>query len=270
MRQFRCKLMGRPPRSPRQDAMHRLHLPIHEPCHENWDAMDQESDARRFCDVCTKQVHDLSSMTERQARKVLKVESAKGRVCVRYRTQRDGGILFRTETTAAPSLWQATLAAASMALVMLTGCADVEPTEILDDKCVYERGPLSFELARGQGTCPAAEEHELMGDVAVPEEVMGKIAVDPEPTDPEPEPVMGEAPAEEPCDSSDKPEDPEVQGEIEMMGDVAYEPDPPEPKPEKHPVKMGKIAAPVDHDEPADPDASKLEFAPDPDGPRRL
>ena len=51
--------------------MRRLHLPIQDPCHENWDAMNLEGEGRRFCDVCTKHVHDLSVMTERKARAVI-------------------------------------------------------------------------------------------------------------------------------------------------------------------------------------------------------
>jgi hypothetical protein len=113
----------------------RLHLPIQEPCHENWDAMSRDGDAQRFCGVCVKQVHDLSAMTEPQARAVLATESAKGRVCVRYKADRDGNIAFAPETVTASSLWRMTLAAAGMSLALLTGCTDTTPDRVLSDRC---------------------------------------------------------------------------------------------------------------------------------------
>jgi hypothetical protein len=164
--------------------MRRLHLPIQNPCHEDWTAMESDGESRRFCDVCTKHVHDLSTMTESTARAVLASESANGRVCVRYTTDATGNIKFKAETVEAPSLWRMTLAAASMAMALFSsGCADSEPDRVTIDECVYEVGPWSFTAERGQGTCPAA--------------------------DPEPEPmVMGEIaaiPAEQPCDPQEKP-----------------------------------------------------------------
>jgi hypothetical protein len=214
--------------------MPRLHLPIQDPCHENWDAMNREGEARRFCEVCTKHVHDLSALTEGEARAVLAEESAKGRVCVRYRADQDGNIKFRQETVSAPTpgFWRMTMAAAGLGLALLTGCTDSQPDEVLEDRCVYELGPWSFSAQRGQGTCPAVEEEPEMPMV------MGAIPIEdppPEPTThevkgdvgPVPEAVMGEAPMVEP----DPVPKPEVMGkiapveqpepaEIELMGDV--------------------------------------------------
>jgi hypothetical protein len=199
--------------------MRRLHLPIQNPCHEDWTAMASDGESRRFCDVCTKHVHDLSAMTESVARDVLASESAKGRVCVRYTTDTAGNIKFKAETVEAPSLWRMTLAAASMALALLTGCADSEPDRVTNDECVYEVGPWSFTAERGQGTCPAVEpEPEPL--------VMGQLEAVIEP--PPPEPIherMGDMPAE-------------------PMGVVAPIMDPPPPPPEPKPVLMGKIAPP--------------------------
>lgn len=216
--------------------MRRLHLPIQNPCHEDWTAMESDGESRRFCDVCTKHVHDLSTMTESMARDVLASESAKGRVCVRYTTDATGNIKFKAETVEAPSLWRMTLAAASMAMALFTtGCADSEPDRVTIDECVYEVGPWSFTVERGQGTCPAADPepeqmimggieaviepqpepiHEVMGDMPaepmgavpppapIPETVeMGKIAP------PEPVEVKGEiaaVPTEQPCDPQEK------------------------------------------------------------------
>jgi hypothetical protein len=197
--------------------MSRLHLPIQDPCHENWDAMNREGDARRFCEVCTKQVHDLSAMTERKARKVLEDASGRGRVCVRYTADDAGNINFVPDMAPAPNMWRMTLAAASMTLALLTGCTDSAPDEILEDRCVYEIGPWGFTATRGQGSCPAVdapEEHEI--------EMVGMIAIEPQEPPPEPVPTR------------------------ELKGDIGEPPPPPvvepEPAPEPKHVKMGKMA----------------------------
>ena len=184
--------------------MRRLHLPIQEPCHENWDAMSLEGDARRFCGVCVKQVHDLSALTEIQARTVLAEESAKGRMCVRYKADDAGNIKFKPETVSASSLWRQTLAAASMTLALLTGCADPEPDRVLSDRCEYEVGPWSFTALRGQGTCPAVHQ-ELESDLGT--EIVGQLVAEPPPPEPRTHEVKG---------GLGEP----VQ-EIEMMGDIA-------------------------------------------------
>jgi hypothetical protein len=208
--------------------MARLHLPIQNPCHEDWDAMNREAAGRRFCEVCTKQVHDLSVLTEPEARQVLVRESAKGRVCVRYTLDEVGEIKFRPQTTEAPSRWRMTWMAAGLAVGLLSGCADGGPDRVRADACVYEVGPWNFELARGEGTCPASD--------AVPEppepSVMGEIeAIPPEP-EPEIRAVKGEAPllVEPPPPPPTnrrmgKIAPPKV--EVEMMGDVAAVPDEP-------------------------------------------
>lgn len=247
--------------------MPRLRLPIHDPCHEDWAAMDDQGDGRRFCDQCTKNVHDVSSMTEREARAMLRIEQAKGRVCVRYRTDVAGNIKFRAETVQASSSWRSMLAAAGMAVMMLSGCTSGQPDEVLDDKCVYEVGPWSVELARGEGTCPAAE-------IEVEPVLMGEPAVVLDPTEPDPEAEMGELvePEPEPEPEMGALVEPAPEPKHAKMGKVALPPDPePEPihelkgeieaLPEPEMIKMGDIAP---TDEPCDP------LAPDSPGPRRL
>jgi hypothetical protein len=56
-------------------------LPIANPCPENWDSM-QAAGNRRFCDKCEKHVHDLSSMTPRQAAEL--VAAKRSKLCVRF------------------------------------------------------------------------------------------------------------------------------------------------------------------------------------------
>jgi hypothetical protein len=191
--------------------------------------MSHDGDARRFCGVCVKQVHDLSALTETEARTVLADESAKGRVCVRYKADAAGNIKFKPETVTAASVWRMTLAAAGMTLALLTGCTDTSPDRILADRCEYEVGPWSFSAARGEGTCPAVEpepEHEIVGEIMIepptePESVVSMGAAPP--IEPVVEPVaeMGKIALPEPEIRAPEVPEREVKGEIEVMGDIA-------------------------------------------------
>lgn len=209
--------------------MRRLHLPIHDPCHENWDAMQEADGKRRYCESCEKHVHDVSAMTEHEAWSVITEASQRGRVCVRYVTDgATGRIKFKTETVAAPapSSFSSLLAAAGVAATLLgSGCTSSEPTRVEADRCVYEVGPWSFTAARGEGTCPdVSPEHERMGQM---ERVDQGEVVDV----PKPDTAVAGGLGAEPI----------------MMGEMPPEPLPP-PEPVVH-ERMGKIAAPqpVEH-----------------------
>lgn len=220
--------------------LRRLRLPIAEPCHENWDAMDGEG-ARRFCDACQTQVTNLSDMSEGEAKQFLRAKAGKN-VCVRYRSDHDGNIAFKRPSVTAPiptamSGWRATLAAAAgLAAVALGGCTGERyPDRVDSERCTYDMGPLSFQLERGQGNCPPENEHEF---------VMGAIA--PEPVTPDPIERMGKVAIEDP---------PEVMGEAPIA----------EPEPEPEPL-MGDIAVPEDLQGQAPEPCDGEPPAPDPDG----
>ena len=66
--------------------MHQTEVPIPSPCPADWNAMTGDA-RKRFCSTCDKHVHDLSAMTERQARVAAKPGS-----CVRYAHDRFGRI----------------------------------------------------------------------------------------------------------------------------------------------------------------------------------
>jgi hypothetical protein len=233
--------------------MRRLHLPIQDPCHADWDAMNRTDGASRFCDSCAKHVHDVSSMTEHEAWTVLADQSKKGRVCVRYTVDgRTGHIKYKVETIAAPapSSFSGLFAAASVAVALLgSGCTNGEPTHVEADRCVYEVGPWSFTAARGEGSCPDVEDISVMGGLREVDD--GKV-IEPQPNpdtavagglgvevlEPDPVPTMGEAPMVEPPQPTERPEH-------VTMGKIAA------PPPTEH-VKMGDVG-PVD--EPCD-DAS--------------
>jgi hypothetical protein len=59
------------------------------PCLQSWKEM-RGSDQIRFCDHCAKDVHNLSQMTRKQARKI--VAQSNGGICVRYIRRPDGRI----------------------------------------------------------------------------------------------------------------------------------------------------------------------------------
>jgi Carboxypeptidase regulatory-like domain len=73
----------------------RLKLSVTEPCHENWHAMPG-TERERFCEACERVVHNLSAMTERDARKVL-AASEGSRICARLCHDSQGDLVFRPE-----------------------------------------------------------------------------------------------------------------------------------------------------------------------------
>ncbi|MFV8756775.1 hypothetical protein ACNOYE_40035 [Nannocystaceae bacterium ST9] len=207
--------------------MRRLHLPIQDPCHEDWDAMNRTEGASRFCGSCAKHVHDVSAMSEPEARAVLAEESKRGRVCVRYTVDsRTGAIKYKVETVGAPTPtgFSSLLAAASVAVALLgSGCTGSEPTRVEADRCTYEVGPWTFTAERGEGTCPDAEPEQVVGQLEVVDN--GQVIDVPQPETA----VAGGLGAE--------PIEPQVMGEMAVV-------EPPPPPPENDRVTMGKIAAP--------------------------
>lgn len=236
--------------------MKKLRLPIADPCHQNWDGMDEQGGGKRFCDSCSKNVHDLSEMTEPQARQLLDAPRPQDGLCIRYASHHDGSVRFRTPSIRAPAPpafagWRAGVAAGIAAMAM-TGCADAKraPSGVTDTHCNYEVGPFSYTLARGEGSCPAAEGHGVFVTDPEPEQVMGKMVQ----VEPDPVPEMGEMMVEPPMPSMGAAP---VEPDVPCAGDdpnVKVNTPPPErsvkgeapaPAPEL-PRKMGKIAKPVD------------------------
>ncbi|MBL0334075.1 MAG: hypothetical protein IPP73_01705 [Chitinophagaceae bacterium] len=60
-----------------------IHLHIPEPCHENWQAMTPVEKGR-FCAVCSTQVTDFSSMSDRELAVFFKKHAAE-KICGRFR-----------------------------------------------------------------------------------------------------------------------------------------------------------------------------------------
>ncbi|MCB9568317.1 MAG: hypothetical protein H6710_14095 [Myxococcales bacterium] len=241
-------------------------LPINTPCDESWSAM-RGGPSRRFCDVCARDVHDLSQMTERDARTLL--AGASERLCVRYAIGHDGAIRFQPEASAAPppptNLVQlrtptrdrpAAIARAAAAAVVLAACTphhhDEEPP-CAEPEIVQELGQGGVEGIMEPPPPPPP-----------PPIVQGGIGPELEPPPPPPPPPIVEDP-------------PAVMGQVAevKMGDVAGPeiPPPPPPPPDRDHVKMGKIAYdPELHADPVEDVPCDSPPPPPPaphDGPRR-
>ena len=77
--------------------MRRQDVHIPEPCHADWQEMDGDSE-RRFCDACSKHVHDLSAMTRDEARTFM-AANQDGHVCVQYLLDDEDQLIFRDDST---------------------------------------------------------------------------------------------------------------------------------------------------------------------------
>jgi hypothetical protein len=72
--------------------MRREQAHISTPCDADWKSMSPRG-AARLCSMCDKLVHDLSAMTEGEARALLGTRSAAG-LCIRYLYDAEGQIWF--------------------------------------------------------------------------------------------------------------------------------------------------------------------------------
>lgn len=193
------------------------HLPIADPCHEDWDAMDRV-ERGRFCQSCVKQVYDLSSMTEPQARTVLR-DNAGSRICVRYCHDAEGQIRFRPPAVASTTCGSPRRMAWAGAMVMAVAMAACTPHQRPDD-------------------APRAKPETA----ATETQVLGRLPVRESP-EPEIQQAKGEIVA---IDPEPKPEPkPEPEPEYELLGDVAAEPLPPPPPVEPVHAVKGDVAMPT-------------------------
>jgi hypothetical protein len=100
-------------------------IDVESPCSESWNEM-QGSEQIRFCSHCAKNVHNLSEMTRKQARKI--VAESQGGICVRYIRRPDGRIQtlkntlhqITRQTGLAAGVLSASLSASSIAYAQTT------------------------------------------------------------------------------------------------------------------------------------------------------
>lgn len=125
--------------------MHRTRLPIAAPCDADWNAMPG-TETRRFCTHCRKHVHDLSALSEHEAHALLRTQ---GRLCVQYRTDAAGYILFQPEggevRPARPRAGHASAVSVAAAAAVLAAC---EPAQPVDG---YDEGAAGYALQASDG-----------------------------------------------------------------------------------------------------------------------
>jgi|GEM_PF-2348185 len=215
--------------------MKRKELHIAEPCSADWDQMTGD-DRKRFCSSCTKHVHNVSELTEGEARELL---SENSNLCVQYAFNREGKILFSDTPDPTWRLFRQAeglkrLMAAAALVMPLAFASACEP-----DAASTTEPVASSPLVIGEGGVKIQEQNQGAGR-----------SVEFKPSDPKPQPeeidvlqgepevahdlVMGQTPAEPeeevqhvkgemaPIDKQEhgQPEEVEV-----LRGDVLYDPD---------------------------------------------
>ncbi len=110
-------------------------ITVPSPCSQDWFDMDDSGEQpARFCNQCQEHVHDISSMTRREA--LAFMEKHRWQVCVNYEVGEDGEILYAPEP---PSRWARQLdgalrlaAAAALVVPLLSACEEspeqIQPT----------------------------------------------------------------------------------------------------------------------------------------------
>jgi hypothetical protein len=130
---------------------------IEDPCAEDLDRMPRSLNAR-FCDRCRRKVHDLSSMTRREAEAFI---AGAEEACVSFAYDDDGDIVFRHPVTAA------LLAGRDEARRMLTVAATVPilATAACHRTETTDREAKAHLVAVASAASTAPCESDLMGEI---------------------------------------------------------------------------------------------------------
>ncbi len=213
--------------------MRATRLPITGPCPVDLERQGADG-AVRFCEHCDKDVHVLSAMTRGEAGDFLR-EHAGERMCLSYRVDAEGRIVFRDDCAPAPDLRGGNL----VPLSRLTGRGEARRTAAF-----VPRAAAGLALGTLVAGCTPHGEPEQNGSVIEVVEPARFGVITSEPVIPDrPEKLVPEY---------------EVDGDmeipqIEALGDVAVPEEPCEPEvvepkhePRPKPMKRGKIKLPVD------------------------
>jgi hypothetical protein len=144
-----------------------------------------DGDARvRFCRECNRNVYNLSTMTEREARRV--VAEREGRLCVRFYQRSDGTVLTSDCPVGAKRAFflsgaRAAIAVAGVAagVTALSACGSVEDAPVRMGEPLMGTPPIEdWDAGTSEEDPPGHPGELIMGDVALPPEqpVMGRIA----------------------------------------------------------------------------------------------
>ena len=133
---------------------------VESPCSESWDEM-RGSEQIRFCSHCAKDVHNLSEMTRKQARRI--VAAANGNICVRYIRRPDGRIQtikntlhqITRQTGIAATVLGTSLSVSTLAYAQTT--TETPPTDnaeiskVVNEKTDAPNGTISGTITDPQG-----------------------------------------------------------------------------------------------------------------------
>lgn len=148
-------------------------IKITEPCHESWDAMTGD-EQRRFCDSCSKHVHDLSKLSREEAEALVNCGES---VCVRMQRTPKGIVLTKSRFDRPTSWFRAAAAVATMLGITSLFQSGCKPA----DKTIQGR-PLPPETPNvrtmGIVAMPERQPSSEMGEIAPATQpvMMGKVA----------------------------------------------------------------------------------------------
>lgn len=164
----------------------KFQLRVASPCRASWDNMDGDEQVR-FCRECTRNVYNLSEMTEDEARRV--IAEREGRLCVRFYQRRDGTVLTsdcpvgqRRYFLRAGAGTALALAGIAAGLSASSACGPVEDGGALmgevEPHVVMGRMPPESDAGTPTRHETGDPDAWIMGDIALPEgeAIMGKIA----------------------------------------------------------------------------------------------
>lgn len=168
----------------------KFQLRVASPCRASWDVMDGDDQAR-FCRECSRNVYNLSEMTEAEARRL--VAEREGRLCVRFYQRRDGTVLTsdcpvgRRRTFLRNSAGTAfAVAGIALAASGLSACGPVDEWVVpsRDDQPRLLMGKIAPHPDAGVPEAHRADDPDqwIVGEVVAPEgrAIMGSIALPPE------------------------------------------------------------------------------------------
>ena len=163
--------------------MRRDEVRIAEPCSQDWAGMTGDA-RRRHCAACDRHVHDLSAMTEGEARRLVRRSPE---ICVRYTCRADGALVHAERRGGRARIPRALLAAGA-ALVATPALAG---TAVVDDRPVWalvrDRVLEWLAPAPVAATVAPPVEQVVMGEAAPPPpaevEVLGRVRAAPPPTE---------------------------------------------------------------------------------------
>jgi hypothetical protein len=152
-------------------------LKIAEACHADWTKMTP-ADGGRFCGDCKKVVKNISSMTEKDARKLLR-SAGEGQLCIRYLHDKFGNVVFGADqprpdfvpvsmlSRAKRAIAFAGLAVASQACSAISDASDslssslqAEPPPVPDSK----EQPPEYDQSMGGVAYDPSMDHAIAND----------------------------------------------------------------------------------------------------------